>query len=131
MLAYPNYDFPFVLHTDASKERLGAVLEQDVSGTPHPIAYASRTLSKPEANYEATELEALGVVWSLRHFRAYLLGHKRIVYTDHAPLKSSLTTKHTSGRRARWNEMMTDYDMEIKYKPGTKNANANAFPGHQ
>ena len=79
-----------------------------------------------EANYGATELEALGVVWSLRHFRAYLLGHKCIVYTDHAPLKSSLTTKHTSGRRAHWNEMMADYDMEIRYKPGTKNANANA-----
>ena len=55
------------------------MLEQDVSGTFHHIAYASRTLSKQEANYGATELEELGVMWSLRHFRAYLLGHKCIV----------------------------------------------------
>ena len=126
VLVYPNFDLPFALHTDTSKEGLGAVLEQDVSSTPHPIAYASRTLSKPETNYGATELEALGVVWSLCHFRA-LLGHKCIVYTDHAPLKSSLATKHTSSHRARWNEMMADYDMEIRYKPGTKNANADAL----
>ena len=58
---------------------------------------------------------------------AYLLGHKCIVYTDHAPLKLSLTVKHQSGRRACWNELMADYHMEIRYKPGKKNANADAL----
>jgi len=50
-----------------------------------------------------------------------------IAYTDHAPLKSSLKTKHTSGWRACWNEMMADYGIKIKFKPGTKNANADAL----
>ena len=101
MLIYPNFNLPFALHTDASKDGLGAVLEQESDGHSHPVAYASRTLSKSETNYSATELEALGVVWALRHFRAYLLGHKCIIYTDHAPLKASLTAKYSSGRRAR------------------------------
>ena len=65
VLEYPNFNHLFALHTDASKEGLEAVLEQDVSGTAHPIVYASKTLSKQEANYGATELEALGVEWAL------------------------------------------------------------------
>jgi len=43
-----------------------------------------------EANYGVTELEELAIVWPLRHFRAYLLGHKCIMYTDHSPLKAVL-----------------------------------------
>ena len=85
VLAYPCFAKPFVLHTDASGLGLGAVLEQEQDdGQLHPVAYASRTLSKHERNYGITDLEALGVVWAAKHFRAYLLGHKCLVYTDHA-----------------------------------------------
>lgn len=69
VLAYPNFDRDFILHTDASIEGLGAVLEQvQDDGKSHPIAYASRSLSKAEKNYGITELEALGVVWAAKHF---------------------------------------------------------------
>ena len=41
--------------TDASIEVLGAVLEQEQdNGTLHPVAYASRSLSKAERNYGIT-----------------------------------------------------------------------------
>ena len=83
VLAYPCFSRPFVLHTDASGQGLGAVLEQEQEdGQLHPVAYASRTLSKHESRYGITDLEALGVVWSAKHFRAYLLGHTCVVYTD-------------------------------------------------
>ena len=55
---------------------LRVVLKQDSEkGVNHPVAYASCTLSKHENNYGITDLEALGVVWALRHFRVYLLDH--------------------------------------------------------
>ena len=63
VLAYPDFSKPFVLHTDASGKGLGAVLEQEqADGKNHPIAYASRTLSKHEQRYGITELETLAVV---------------------------------------------------------------------
>ena len=99
MLAYPNLDKSFVLHTDASVEELGGVLEQEQEdGKLHPVAFTSRSLSKTERNYRITELEVLGVAWGAKHFRAYLCGYKCIVYTDHAPLRSMLRAQHPSGK---------------------------------
>ena len=92
VLAYPN----FQLHTDASGQGLGAVLEQQCGGDSHPVAFASRTLSKHEQRYGITELETLAVVWGLRHFRAYLYGHRVTVLTDHAPVRSMLKTPQAS-----------------------------------
>ena len=129
VLAYPDFKNMFLLHTDASGHGLGAVLKQEPEGggPPHPIAFASRSLSKPEQKYGITELEALGVVWAVRHFRAYLLGNKCRVYTDHAPVRSLLNTRHPSGKLARWSESIAELDLEILYKPGRKNANADAL----
>ena len=44
-----------------------------------------------------TELEELAIVWASRYFRAYSLGHKCIVYTDHFALKVVLAPPHLSG----------------------------------
>ena len=77
--------------------------------------------------YGINELEVLGVVWVLRHFRAYRWGHNTIVYTDHLPMKSLLYAKHTSGKLARWSQVVSEYDLEIRYRPGRQNANTGAL----
>ena len=41
-----------------------------------------------EGNYGVTELEALGVVWVVKHFRHYLHSHQCNVFTDHEALKT-------------------------------------------
>ena len=63
----------------------------------------------------------------MRYFRAYLYGHKCTVYTDHAPVKSLLRAKHSSGKLAHWCETVAEYDLEVKYRLGWKNANADAL----
>ncbi len=114
------------MHTDASGQGLGAVLEQEQSdGKPHPIAYASRT--KAESRYGIMELEALGVVWALRHFRAYIYGSRTVVFTDHVPLRAMLMAKHPSGKLARWAAVIAELDVDIQYRPGRHNANADAL----
>ena len=45
-LAYLNYEWPLLLHTDASKDGLGAVLEHEQDdGQMNPEAYVSRYVS--------------------------------------------------------------------------------------
>lgn len=48
VLAYPDFNLPFVLHTDASERGLGAILYQYLDGGLRVIAYGSRTLSPAE-----------------------------------------------------------------------------------
>jgi len=72
-------------------------------------------------------LEALGVVWAVKHFHTYLFGHKCDVYTDHEALKTLLNTPHPSGKLARWGLALQELDLTIHYRPGKKNTNADAL----
>ena len=128
VLSFPQFSQDFRLETDASGEGLGAVLSQEQEdGSIRPIAYASRTLQPHESNYGVTELEALAVVWAVRHFRQYLYGHTCHVYTDHEALKSLLNTPHPSGKLARWGLTLQELDLTIHYCPGKKNTKADAL----
>ena len=61
ILAYPDYQLPFTLHTDNSTDGLGTVLYQKQDGKLRVIAYASRSVSKAESNYPAHKLEFLAL----------------------------------------------------------------------
>ena len=80
VLAYANFDLPFILEVDASHDGLGAVLSQEQDGKVRPIAYASRSLHPAEKNYSSMKLEFLAMKWAMTDkFREYLLGHKCVV----------------------------------------------------
>ena len=65
VLAYPDFQQPFELHTDASGQGLGAVLYQKQEDRKRVITYASRSLSKSEKNYSAFKLEFLALKWAI------------------------------------------------------------------
>ena len=64
ILTFPGPSKPFTLDTDASATGIGAVLSQVKEGQLQEcvVAYASRTLSKPERRYSTTRRELLAVV---------------------------------------------------------------------
>ena len=82
----------------------------------------SRTLQPHERNYGISGLEALGVVWAVKHFRHYIYGHSCTVLSDHEALKSLLNTPHSSGKLARWGMALQELDLDIQYRPGKANA---------
>ena len=130
VLAYPQFgqDKSFILETDASGCGLGAVLSQEQSdGKLHPIAYASRSLHHHEQNYGISELETLGLVWSVKHFCMYLLGHHCTVYTDHSACVSLLNTPKPSAKLARWAMTIQEFNLTIKHRAGRKNQRADAL----
>ena len=64
LLVCRDFDNPFHLDTDASKNQLGVIIYQD-----HDIiAYHSLRLNKHQENYYAPEKEDLSIVDMLKHF---------------------------------------------------------------
>lgn len=69
-LTLPTEDEDFVIHSDALKLGLGAVLMQKGK----VIAYVFRQLKEHEKNYPNHDLELVAVVFALKICRHYLYG---------------------------------------------------------
>lgn len=130
ILAYADFQKPFVLEIDASHAGLGAVLSQEHDGKLRPIAYASRALKPSEKNmqnYSSMKLEFLALKWAVSEkFREYLLGGVCTVYTDNNPL-SHLDTAKLGAVEQRWAAQLAPFNLTIKYRPGSRNRNADAL----
>ena len=53
---------------NASREGIGAALEQETPDGWATIAYASRFLNSCEQKYSVNEIELLAAVWAIEHF---------------------------------------------------------------
>ena len=73
------------------------------------------------------EKELLAIVWSVKHFRPYLIGRKFQVLTDHKGLTWIFRVKDPSSRLLRWRMLLEEYEFEIVYKPGKQNVNADSL----
>ena len=128
ILAYADFKAPFVLHTDASGDGLGAVLYQVQDGQKRVIAYASRSLSKSERNYPVHKLEFLALKWAITgKFHEYLYGSEFQVFTDNNPLTYLLTTAKLDATGHRWVAALSNYLFSITYKPGKGHVDADAL----
>ena len=105
---------------DTSNFAVGAVLGQRKEGKPYSIYYASKLLNNTQINYTTTEKELLAIVYAFDKFRAYLLGQKVIVYSDHAALKYLLNKKDAKPRLLWWILMLQEFDQEVRDKKGSE-----------
>ena len=130
VLGYADFNRSFRLEIDASSKGLGAVLSQQQEQGLRVIAFASRALKGSEknmTNYSAMKLELLTLKWAVTEkFRDYLLGTKCVVYTDNNPL-SHLQTAKLGAIEQRWAAELALFDLEIKYRSGQSNGNADAL----
>ena len=96
VMAYPDFQKPFVLHTDTSKDGLGFVLYQYQDKTLHVVAYGSRSLTPAEKKYHlhSGKLEFLVLKWAIcDQFQDYLYYARSFkVYTDNNPLSYVLSS---------------------------------------
>ena len=106
LLAYPDFNALFEIHTDASKIQNGAVISQKGK----PVALYSQKMDSAQHNYIMTEKELISIVETLKEFRNILLGHQITVYTDH----KNLTYKGFNTERVmRWRLTLKSFGPEL------------------
>ena len=129
-MAYPDYEISFIVHTDACKDGLGAVLYQRQDGRTRFIAYASRSLTPAEKNYNlhVGKLEFLAMKWAVSdQFRDYLYyAPKFTVYTDNL-LTYILTSAKLNATSLHWVGELADFRFQVKYRPGKSNSDADTL----
>ena len=115
-MAYPDFSKAFTLHTDASKEGLGAVLYQNQDGV---IVYASRALSPTEKKYHlhTGKLEFLALKWAVTEQFCDDLYYspKFTVFMDNNPLTYIQTSAKLNATGLRWVNELADFHFDIRY----------------
>nr|XP_016473220.1 PREDICTED: uncharacterized protein LOC107795149 [Nicotiana tabacum] len=112
---------PFELMCDATDTAIGAVLGKRKNKVFHSIYYAIKTLNLAHINYTVTEKELLVVVWAFDKFRAYMVGTKVIVYTDHAAIRYLFEKKDAKPRAIKWVLLSQEFNVRIRDRKGTGN----------
>ena len=122
ILAFQDFDKPFLLETDASRRGLGAVLSQkQADGQYHPIAYASHVMNETEQRYHSNKQEFLTLKWAVtEQFHEYLspYGKNRnefVVRTDNNPLTYIFSSANLDAAGQCWVAHLASYNFSLEY----------------
>ncbi len=140
-----NADRPIVLRVDASGRSVGASLVQmpEDAGRPTPenvkkgqtvpVAFMSRKLAPSQLRtWDTRDKELYAIVSALDKWAGWICLQPVLVLTDHKTLQSwakeTLSPPGgTPGRRARWHQKLSRFNLTVAYVPGKDNKPAEAF----
>ena len=132
ILAFLDFDKPFLLEMDASGKGLGAVLSQkQADGQYHPIAYASHVMNETKQRYHSNKQEFLALKWVVtEQFHEYLspYGKNRnesVVCTDNNPLTYIFSSANLDAAGQHWVAHLASYNFSLEYQKGKDNTVAD------
>ena len=127
-MVFLDFDKPFLLETDTSKEGLGAVMSQKQDdGHYHPVTFGGHFLMPMEKNYHSSKLEYPTLKWSVtEHFKECLAYAPFVVRTDNNPFMHVLTTPNLDATGYRWVGTLASFEFTLEYQKGVDNGAANA-----
>ena len=137
-------DKPFVLRVDASQYAVGATLEQlkESNETPTvehvmerktvPVAFMSRKLATGQRNWTPREIETYAIVLALQKWESWIGLQPVLVLTDHQAIEAWAkevldAPSGPVGRRSRWHQIFSKFDLSVGYIPGKNNQIADVL----
>ena len=132
ILAFLDFDKPFLLEMDASEKGLGAILSQkQADGWYHPVTYASCVMNETEQRYHSNKQEFLALKWAVtEQFHEYLspYGKNRnefVVRTNNNLLTYIFSSANPDAAGQRWIAHLASYNFSLEYQKGKDNTVAN------
>ena len=126
-LYLPDWEKKFHIRVDASGLAMGAILfQKDEKGDNLPIAYASKSLSKPQLNWSATEKELFAVIWITRKWKVYCTT-RPVIQSDHLSLHGIRKQKDPRKKLARWITELEGVDCVLEFLKGKENVEADCL----
>ncbi|MBW0556446.1 hypothetical protein O181_096161 [Austropuccinia psidii MF-1] len=128
-----SWNIPFKLYIHACGDELGEALHQvqiiDDKPTEGPVCYISRQIKQTEAQYSASQIECLRLVWALEKLHYHLDGSVFEVITDCNAMKSLFNMKTPNRHMLRWQIAIQEYggNMTIVHKAGNIHKNADGL----
>ena len=132
ILAFLDFNKPFLLETDASGRGLRAVLSQkQADGRYQPIAYASHVMNETEQRYHSNKQEFLALKWAItEQFHECLSpcgksGNEFVVRTDNGPLTYIFSSTGLGAARRWWVAQLAGCSFSLECWRGKDNTVAN------
>ena len=132
VLSFFNLNHPTRLSTDASRQGLGFILQQQSNNKWTLIQAGSRFLTDTESRYAVIELEMLAVAWAIQKCKLFLSGLQHFcLLTDHNPLVPILNSRRLdeieNPRLQRLKSRLMSYNFTAKWIKGSVNDGPDAL----
>ena len=105
------------------------------------MAFMSRKLAQSQRNWVGREQETYAIIIALQKWETWIGLQPILVLTDHKALEHWAhevldTPSGPLGRRSRWHQILSKYDITVGYVPGKENTVADivsrwAYPASQ
>ncbi|XP_022764236.1 uncharacterized protein LOC111309440 [Durio zibethinus] len=104
---------PLILYLTVCESSMGCVLGQqdEASRKERAIYYLSKKFTEYESKYSSLEKMCCALAWTAKRLRQYMLYHTTWLIAKLDPIKYIFEKPSLSGRIARWQVMLSEYDI--------------------
>ncbi|KAA0044915.1 protein NYNRIN-like [Cucumis melo var. makuwa] len=122
VLIPPAQGRPLILYLTVLESFMGGVLGQhDLSGKKeHAIYYLSKKFTDYESRYSMLERTCCALVWTAHRLRQYMLYHTTCLISKMDRIKYIFEKPSLSGRIAKWQVLLSEYDIVYVTKKAIK-----------
>ncbi|GAU31576.1 hypothetical protein TSUD_53990 [Trifolium subterraneum] len=124
---------PLIMYLTVLEESMGCVLgQQDETGRKeHAIYYLSKKFTDCESRYSMLEKTCCALAWAAKRLRHYLINHTTWLISKMDPIKYIFEKAALTGRIARWQMLLSEYDIEYRTQKAIKGSILADHLAHQ
>ncbi|GAU51919.1 hypothetical protein TSUD_417020 [Trifolium subterraneum] len=120
---------PLIMYLTVLEESMGCVLgQQDETGRKeHAIYYLSKKFTDCESRYSMLEKTCCALSLAAKCLRHYLINHTTWLISKIDPIKYIFEKAAITGRIARWQMLLSEYDIEYRTQKTIKDCDEPVF----